>query len=166
MDHNALVARIEQRMKELGLNAKSLARAAGLAETYVRDLREGRSTNPRVSHLLQLATALGLTLGELVGEEPRGFRESVNTAGFASATDNPDDDDRYGQVATAVEAMLQEEQAPHDAGTVGRMTRLVWRAIVALPARMPFEDRLNFTLSERRSIVKRARTAMFHETSD
>jgi transcriptional regulator with XRE-family HTH domain len=161
MDHTALVARIDARMRELGLTPKSLARAAGLAETYVRDLREGRSTNPRASHLLKLATALGVSLGELVEGEPRGMGEAAASLAAPRLADRAQEDDRFAQVAAAVDAMLREEFAPHDTATVAKMSRIVWREILALPAHLPFEDRLNFTLSERRSKVRRAREEMF-----
>lgn len=161
MDHKAMVARIEARMRELGLTPKSLARAAGLSETYVRDLREGRSTNPRASHLLKLATALGVSLGELVEGEPRGFAERPTAPATPRLADRMEEDDRFAPVAEAVDAMLREEYAPHDTATVAKMARIVWREILALPPHLPFEDRLSFTMSERRSKVRRARQEMF-----
>lgn len=125
MDLSDMIARIDARMAALGLSPKSLSRAAGLTETYVRDLREGRSTNPRLEHIRKLATALGLTLGELVGEEPAGLREGQARLAAPTPEVAAADDDRFAQVSAAVDRMLREEQAPHDAATVGRMSRVV-----------------------------------------
>jgi phage repressor protein C with HTH and peptisase S24 domain len=57
---------VERRMLLLGMQQKHLARAAGLNETYVRDLIKGKSKNPRGEHLAKLAEALGCTVGDLM----------------------------------------------------------------------------------------------------
>lgn len=61
---------VERRMKALGLNPKSLSKKAGLNETFVRDLLEGRSRNPRADSLQKLAKSLDCTVGELTGDRP------------------------------------------------------------------------------------------------
>lgn len=57
---------VERRMLLLGMQQKHLARAAGLNETYVRDLIKGKSKNPKNEHLAKLAEALGCTIGDLM----------------------------------------------------------------------------------------------------
>nr|WP_314075043.1 helix-turn-helix domain-containing protein [uncultured Roseococcus sp.] len=57
---------VERRMLLLGMQQKHLARAAGLNETYVRDLIKGKSKNPRNDHLARLAEALGCTVADLM----------------------------------------------------------------------------------------------------
>lgn len=57
-------------MLALGLNPKSLSKKAGLNDTAVRDIIEGRSKNPRHDTLAKIARALGCTLGDLTGERP------------------------------------------------------------------------------------------------
>lgn len=63
-----IVKQIERRMEVLGLNQKSLAKKAGLNDTGVRDILEGRSRSPRHDTLTKLAKALGCTVGDLTGE--------------------------------------------------------------------------------------------------
>ncbi len=54
--------RIEMRMLELELNAKQLSLAAGLNETYVRDLLKTEKPNPRYFHLKALAEQLQVSV--------------------------------------------------------------------------------------------------------
>lgn len=61
---------IEKRMKVLGLNAKSLSKKAGLNDTAIRDIVEGRSKNPRHDTVQKIARALGCTASDLLGERP------------------------------------------------------------------------------------------------
>ncbi|MBM3482891.1 MAG: helix-turn-helix transcriptional regulator [Alphaproteobacteria bacterium] len=70
MAKSALVRELERRMQAAGLNQKSLALKAGLNETAVRDIRIGRSRNPRTDTLKRLATALGVSVGVLSGHTP------------------------------------------------------------------------------------------------
>lgn len=58
--------RIRWEMDRQSLTAKELARRAKLNETYVRDLMEGRSQDPKLSKILALAEALGKDLSWLV----------------------------------------------------------------------------------------------------
>lgn len=61
-----MLARIRTQMEALGLTQKELAKRAGLNETYIRDLLEGRSQDPKLSKIQAVATALGKTLSWLV----------------------------------------------------------------------------------------------------
>jgi transcriptional regulator with XRE-family HTH domain len=56
---------IRKRMEELGLNAKQTSLKAGLGETYVRDILEGRSQNPRIEHLARVAKVLKCSVDDL-----------------------------------------------------------------------------------------------------
>lgn len=61
--------RIVAKMNELGLNAKQLSLSAGLNETYVRDLLKSENPNPRYQHLKSLASALGVSVQWLDGQD-------------------------------------------------------------------------------------------------
>lgn len=61
----SLAYELEQRMRAAGFNQRSLAVAAGLNETYVRDLLRGRSRNPKSGHLAKLAETLGCSVSDL-----------------------------------------------------------------------------------------------------
>lgn len=56
-------------MNEQGFNQKSLSLAAGKNETAVRDILE-RARNPRQDTLSALAGALGVSVSELLGDDP------------------------------------------------------------------------------------------------
>ncbi len=75
----ALVDEIKRRMSALGLNPKRLSLAAGLNETYVRDILGGRTNSPRWDNLGKLSAALGCTIAELTGaSDPHQERETTN----------------------------------------------------------------------------------------
>jgi len=59
---------LRRRMEANEFNQKSLARAAQLNETAVRDILKGRSKNPRVDTLQAIAKVLGCTVNDLIGE--------------------------------------------------------------------------------------------------
>ena len=57
---------LRRRMEAGGFNQKSLARAAGLNETAVRDILIGKSRHPRHDTVQKLAAALDCSAGELI----------------------------------------------------------------------------------------------------
>lgn len=59
---------IEAMMQAQNTNPKRLAKEAGVGATYVRDIIEGRSLDPKTGKLVQIAKALGCTLDELLGK--------------------------------------------------------------------------------------------------
>jgi len=67
MVDSLLQSELRRRMVGLDFNQKSLARAAGLNETAVRDILKGRSRNPRIDTLDALARTLGCSVPELTG---------------------------------------------------------------------------------------------------
>ena len=65
-----LADEIRRRMEAGGYNQKSLARAAGLNETAVRDILIGKSRHPRHDTVQKIAGALDCTAAQLI--EPGG----------------------------------------------------------------------------------------------
>jgi transcriptional regulator with XRE-family HTH domain len=65
---------------EARLSREDLASRANLSPDLVQSLEQGRTANPRLSTLLGLASALGVTLGELVGEGVAGTAEGEAAA--------------------------------------------------------------------------------------
>ena len=61
-----LAGEIRRRMESGGFNQKSLARAAGLNETAVRDILIGKSKHPRHDTVQKIAGALGCSLSALI----------------------------------------------------------------------------------------------------
>ena len=69
---------IRWRMEAAGQNQKSLARAAQLNETAIRDILKGRSKNPRIDTLKAIATVLECTVNDLIGDiELRGENQRL-----------------------------------------------------------------------------------------
>ena len=57
---------------------KELSRRAGVGETLVRDLEEGRTLHPRIDTMRKLAVALGVTLGDFGMAAMKGRIEACN----------------------------------------------------------------------------------------
>lgn len=74
-----LQEQIETRRNELGLSMRALSMKAGLNETAVKAVMQGRSESPRGKTLQALARALGTTVRELIGEtaEPESAVEGL-----------------------------------------------------------------------------------------
>lgn len=83
MEKTVLQQKLAKRMKSMGFTMKSLSKAAGKNETYVRDIIEGRVKNPSYSNLKSIAEQLSCTVEDLM--EVGGLKERGGTAfsGFA-----------------------------------------------------------------------------------
>lgn len=57
----SLAKRIQQRLEALQISEAEACRRAGLAHTYIRDIRKGTKTSPRIDTLKRLAKELGTT---------------------------------------------------------------------------------------------------------
>ncbi|HEX7125044.1 MAG TPA: helix-turn-helix transcriptional regulator [Thermodesulfobacteriota bacterium] len=62
-------ARVRTLRLALGLSQEALGFRADLHRTYVSDIERGRR-NPSLLQVLKLARALGVSVGQLVGEAP------------------------------------------------------------------------------------------------
>lgn len=74
------VENLRQLMEAKGMNPTSLSRASGVGKTYIRDILEGRSKNPKISEIRQVADALECTLDD-IGYKPQatmGGIQNVN----------------------------------------------------------------------------------------
>jgi len=60
--------RLRQRRKAGGMAAKDLARLAGVSPSYISQLEHGRQDHPSLEVLNALASGLGVTLSELLGD--------------------------------------------------------------------------------------------------
>ena len=88
MAETILQHEIRTRMIAQGFNQKSLARAASLNETAVRDILKGRSRNPRIDTLEALARTLGCAVQDLTGYgEPARIRKRTNQVDVVGAVE-------------------------------------------------------------------------------
>lgn len=62
-----LATRIQKRMDELGMTQADLARKTGLTTANVAYIVNGKTKDPRLSSVVVIAKALGMSLDELVG---------------------------------------------------------------------------------------------------
>jgi transcriptional regulator with XRE-family HTH domain len=84
-----LVARIEARMKLLGLNPYSAAKRAGLGGDYVRDIVRGRVRNPSTERLGKLAEALECSLYYLLGQDEIEIKQTRRSGWNSEPVDVP-----------------------------------------------------------------------------
>jgi transcriptional regulator with XRE-family HTH domain len=90
MDEQSVIARnVRARMAKMGIGQKALALKAGLNATYVRDILQGKSANPRQGHLAKLAGALGCRSADLTAESDADADRRL--AEVVSAFDATDD---------------------------------------------------------------------------
>ena len=68
--------RVSERLKQLrldkGLSVADLAEQAGVSKPYIWQIESGRRQNPSGEKLQKLATALGVTIADLIGN-PEGI---------------------------------------------------------------------------------------------
>ena len=76
----ALSDRLKQLRVDAGLSQQALATAAGLSISLVAALEQGAKADPRLSTLRALAKALGVHVGELIGEAGAGRRARSTAA--------------------------------------------------------------------------------------
>lgn len=91
---------------------------------------------------------------------PAGVAEGQQGIGDAPMPDNSLNLAEFGETAARVEALLREERMGTDTRTIAENTALVWRAIQLRSGLLPFVDRLELALSERRSVLVRSRATM------
>jgi len=80
MSDTPLQRELRRRMVAGGYNQKSLARAAQLNETAVRDILKGRSRNPRADTLEALGRILGCTIDALRGGSDAAGTETLKVS--------------------------------------------------------------------------------------
>ncbi len=92
----ALGDRIKQRRDEKKMSAVALARRAGVSKGYLSELESGRAARPSGDVLYRLATALGTTVADLLGQEIRPTSRDIPEAlrEFAKETELPEEDVR------------------------------------------------------------------------
>lgn len=80
MSTGTVASRLEAMMKEKNVKARALAEAAGVGQTYVRDILAGRSINPSPDKLGMIAKALGCSLYAISGNKKHIiYNEDVKT---------------------------------------------------------------------------------------
>ena len=104
--------RIEDLMTERGLNPTSLARLAGIGQTGVKAILDGRVRSTRIETIVKLAKALGVSVSWLVtGDED--FRARVPIVGVVSAgegwTEQPDDSTEHVEFTLGGDDMIAVE---------------------------------------------------------
>jgi transcriptional regulator with XRE-family HTH domain len=81
---------IIKELKNRGLNRQQLSEMAGLSPSTVAQILT-RNKNPRAETLGAIANALGMSLGELVGEQEPSAKEFARLSRLAALSNDPDD---------------------------------------------------------------------------
>jgi transcriptional regulator with XRE-family HTH domain len=145
---------LERLMAERGLSRRQLAQRLGITQQAVGQwFRPANPTFP--AHRIQdICAILGTTPNELLGNGP-GVREAQVRFEDSNAADRlRAEDEEFAEVSDAVLRMLKEAGMPTDQRTIAILAQRVWRDVRALGRQMPFADRLELTLSERRSAIE------------
>lgn len=71
MSESALGERIKQARKRLGMSQADLARKARVSAAYLSELEAGHARRPSGDVLLRIASALDMTIAELLDEDVR-----------------------------------------------------------------------------------------------
>jgi len=89
-DDFSLAGRIGWRLQKLGKSERAASLEAGLSDSFLRNIREGKSQSPRIDTLEKIAQVLGTTTAWLISGEGREELEIFS------------DDARRGEVPNAV----------------------------------------------------------------
>ena len=76
-----LAQKLSALIEDNGYNYKSLALAAGLGETSVRDIVVGRSKNPRTDTIEKIASVLGVRASDIMGDTEPAMTKVVGYVG-------------------------------------------------------------------------------------
>jgi len=80
---------IKKLMKEFGVIEAELARQTGLPQTTINRLLLGETVDPRVNTLIPIAKFFGITIGQLMGQEPLnpnrtpGIHSAINKSAWS-----------------------------------------------------------------------------------
>lgn len=107
MNIEALRRQLQAEMDRAGIKAKPLAVAAGLGETSVRDILEGRVGDPRVGTLVRLADYLNVPVSRFIGDADVPVVGRIGAGGTIAYLEVESDDTvpRLPQLAGPVEAL-------------------------------------------------------------
>jgi len=95
----SLAMRIQVRLQELGLSERQASLKAGLSDSYLRNIREGKSSAPRIDTLKKIALVLDTTPDWLMSGER--VEESTTTVSKA-------DEDPYQGLAEPTNAVISD----------------------------------------------------------
>ncbi|ARR57252.1 XRE family transcriptional regulator [Rhizorhabdus wittichii DC-6] len=79
-------------MDRVGIKAKPLAIAAGLSETGVRDIMDGRVNDPRVGTLVRLADYLQIPVSRFIGDDEIALVGRIGAGGAIAYMEVESDD--------------------------------------------------------------------------
>lgn len=156
-------ARLRAARKARGLSQVELSAITGFSRAYITHL-ELNTQAGGLAAWQAIGEALNVGLDHLLGRSEAGGGMAEAPAAPIEGAPMPDqvaDFARFGELAAQVEDLLRAERMPHDTRTVGELAARVWQDVRNLPAWLPFEERLELSLSERRSMLRAARASMF-----
>jgi transcriptional regulator with XRE-family HTH domain len=134
---STLGSRVRARRQRRGWTLKDLADHTGLSVPYLSDIERSNVANPTLETLTTLATALGITVADLLGNQPAsaaGPALSVSLQRFVRSDDFDRRVQRLARVANRPEEELRQEvidflaTAPKRAS--GELTTEDWRRLL------------------------------------
>lgn len=131
-----LAAIDRRRAEDPDLSDRAVALKAGLGESYVRDMRRGKTRDPGTDNLRRIAAAIGADLESVL---PRD-----GDAGSAVARDDGDTD--FALLEYAVQGLTRELKAKGRRLPPGKMANLILLTYQMLRA-IPHAERARFDFS-------------------
>lgn len=131
--NNLWSAFLERRRRRLGISRAALARRAGVGLTTLSDILSGRETNPRLSSMHAVASALGVCVG--IGEGA-GITETIRADDFRRQRA----EEKAKQLAGMVQATMGLEAQAVDRKTLDSLIEENVHKLLAGSGRRLWED--------------------------
>src|SRR4051812_8821561 len=71
----SLAAKLRELRLQKGLSLQDVATEVEASKAHIWDLETGKSTNPSIDLLKKLSRCLGVSVADLIGENPKGDNE-------------------------------------------------------------------------------------------
>lgn len=78
----SLAVRLKELRVKKGMSLQDVADKVGASKAHVWDLETGRSKNPTMELVIGLAKCFGVSVADLVGENPAGENENPRVLGM------------------------------------------------------------------------------------
>lgn len=89
MNDPIIIQRIKKRMRELGLNARKLAKRSSVGKSFVYDILSGKSRNPTSSKLALISKELDTSVSYLIGDNDIDIDTRHYSLGYSLLEENP-----------------------------------------------------------------------------
>lgn len=153
-------ARLRDARRAQRWSQEDLAEVMGFSRAHITHMEQNSYRGGRASWEAA-ARALNVSIDYLLtGRASQGLSDPPAPRLVPPLPVDEDGDAILAELAQQLTDMLRAEGMPSDARTVTRMALLAWRDFEVLGRTIPLQDRIDLVLSEQRSAIQDARTAL------